>query len=342
MRRFWGSQRMGSGAVSPSTAPNLTWLASWRIRRGGLAPLEFVLIVPLMLMVMALMINFGHLAAWKTRAHWAAREAQWRQRPTHFAGQRDAAPRSWQPPTTMSVERSGPDLFPNDPFEQHSVARGPELRDPNWNDQFAFLAVETGLLDFDGNLKQGRATINREVALLKNLYQISFDVKHPLLEGEWRFHEMGFGSNTSRRSIALYRYWGSQAVHDATAEFQEAGDLVFSSPMRRFWKTLDDDDELKSWYGSAPDFHPQLPETVRCTLDRDAVMQADVLPLIDRIQGPRGGGAGGVPDRVAAAFLSMYRQQLRILQSMNPLPVGEIATLNQKIKEIEDFQGKLR
>ena len=40
-------------------------------RRRGLAPLEFVMALPILLFVMALMINFGTVAVWKVRA-WAS------------------------------------------------------------------------------------------------------------------------------------------------------------------------------------------------------------------------------------------------------------------------------
>ena len=46
-------------------------------RRRGLAPLELVLSLPILLMVMALMINFGTVACWKVRGLGVSRQCVW-------------------------------------------------------------------------------------------------------------------------------------------------------------------------------------------------------------------------------------------------------------------------
>ena len=56
------------------------------IRRRGLAPLELVLCLPVLLMTMALMVSFGAAATWKVRALNGARQGIWRDRSTWNGG----------------------------------------------------------------------------------------------------------------------------------------------------------------------------------------------------------------------------------------------------------------
>lgn len=312
-------------------------------RRAGLAPLELVLMLPLLLMILALIINFGHEIAWKERALTVSRQAEWRQRPTHYAGQRDRQPREWPTSATMTVELApAPPIFPQDPFAQHQVVRGPILRSPFGGGANSQLQVDTRQFDFSDDLKQGRATITRDLPLLSRLYQTDYDVKQPLLESEWRFHDMGYGSNHSRRILRLYGFTPPQGVVDLAQQYQQAAMQLLNAGYRPGLDPLDKDEELAAWYGSAPDFHPQLPRTVNCELDRDSVYVNDVRPLIDSIQGPRGRGQGGVPERLANAFLQMYRAQQNQLRQQDPPPQAQIDLLQVKINQLSKFVGGLR
>ncbi|MBI2480878.1 MAG: pilus assembly protein [Planctomycetia bacterium] len=49
-------------------------------RRRGLAPLEFVLWLPVLLFVMALMVNYGTIATWRVRSEIVSQHAAWRTR----------------------------------------------------------------------------------------------------------------------------------------------------------------------------------------------------------------------------------------------------------------------
>ena len=308
--------------------------------RAGLAPLELVLVLPLLMMVMALMINFAHQVAWKTQAQIASRQAVWRQRPTHLAGSRDRPPRNWEPPATMSVATAPPPpLFPQDPYDNYSALRGPILRDPQIGGPTAQLQVDRGLLQLNDDLVQGQASINREVVLLPRLYQISFDVKHPLLQSEWRFHDFGYGDNHERRSLKLYSYLPGPEVIQRGLETQRAFLQIVQAPFRPALAILDKDQELAAWIGSPPDFHPQSSRP--CVLDRDLVYRTVVQPLIDRIQGPQGGGRGGVPENMAQTFIRMYREQIAQLMLQDPPPQAEIQTLQRKIDELSRFIGTL-
>ena len=105
--------------------------------RHGLAPLELVLSLPLILFVMALIINFGVLACWKVRAATVARQAVWRQR-FDRKGQTDPLPTGWpnvQPPSDTVPAANPPStsegapLF-QDPFPPQQYPVGPAPDSP--------------------------------------------------------------------------------------------------------------------------------------------------------------------------------------------------------------------
>ena len=76
--------------------------------RRGLAPLEFVLSLPLLVMMMALMIDFGVAGAWKIRTQTNARYAGWRTL-TSRTGEFNATPPYW-PASAPLAARSGTPL----------------------------------------------------------------------------------------------------------------------------------------------------------------------------------------------------------------------------------------
>jgi hypothetical protein len=66
-----------------------------------------------------------------------------------------------------------------------------------------------------------------------------------------------------------------------------------------------------------------------------------VRPLVDRIQGPRARGRGGVPEVMARRFRQMYQEQIDRLRAMQPPPQGQIAALQAKIDQLDQFLGSL-
>jgi hypothetical protein len=90
-------------------------------------------------------------------------------------------------------------LFQNDPYQQFAVVRGPQVFDPQANPPASAVQVDTSLVEMDSKVSEGSAAVNRPLALFQSLGRISFDVRHPLVESHWRFSEMGYGGNQSRR-----------------------------------------------------------------------------------------------------------------------------------------------
>src|SRR5262245_13439660 len=92
-------------------------------RRRGLAPLELVLAIPILMFVLALSVIFGAVTCWKIRGEVAARDAVFSSRwPRRGA----AAGPEWRVPRSRSGAYRGADLAELDhPVFQNPLIRGP-------------------------------------------------------------------------------------------------------------------------------------------------------------------------------------------------------------------------
>ena len=90
--------------------------------RMGLSTLEVVLCLPILLLVMALMINFGTAACWKARGQVVARHALWGSRWPR-TGERNPRPSFWPEPASLSSGGAGDVEALDDPRVNQPVAR---------------------------------------------------------------------------------------------------------------------------------------------------------------------------------------------------------------------------
>ena len=97
-----------------------------RIARRGLAPLELVLALPILLAVVALIVNYGIVATWKVRGLTAARQQLWSNRWPR-TGNLQPTLAYWQ--TTGAAQSYGTGRLPelDDPRVKQPVVRGPRL-----------------------------------------------------------------------------------------------------------------------------------------------------------------------------------------------------------------------
>jgi len=168
-----------------------------RLGRRGLAPLELALALPILLMIMALMINFGTAAAWKVRTQVVARHAVWATRwprdmndlprPTVSVDMDQALPQPirWPAGAGMGVG-GGPWIASlNDPRIEHPVVRGPLLFGASIDpDMYSLMTMPNGA-------RQGNADIRREYPLLQQtLGDYSLAAHCPLLDNDWRYQRM--------------------------------------------------------------------------------------------------------------------------------------------------------
>lgn len=315
--------------------------------RSGLAPLELVLALPLLLFVMALMVVFGNAAYWKIRGATVARHAVWNTRYPR-TGHTEPTPQNWRPGGMMR-EGDAELTMLDDPALQHAVVRGPLPN--NFN-------VRSELLDPGRGARYGGSDLQRAAAMLPKLGDIKYDLRHPLLDDKFQYTQMGIPANTFRRIPFLYEL--PKADASLSGAFGDAVLAVMRAEFKGDLDPLDSDDEHYSWYGGSPNFYPRLGSF--CSLDAKAVGNNQGSRLVDRVQG-RGGRprVTGVPDAMTASFLRMYRSMKRNLESQITTLQGQIADgtatagaadelaalqaqvggLDAKIQTLSDFQARL-
>src|SRR5262245_38123900 len=162
--------------------------------RRGLAPLELVISVPLLLFAVALSVIFGAVTCWKVRGEVAARDAVFSSRWPRSG----ALPRSpeWRVFNSSRGVQGGPELTVlNDPVFQNPLIRGPMP---------AGIAVDSEMLDPKNHARIGDSHLTRDPPALGKLGPYSIDVQQPLLDGKWQFRQLGYSSNGSRRLRQLY------------------------------------------------------------------------------------------------------------------------------------------
>jgi len=302
------ARRGRGGGVSPLFALRLLVLTprrptTWELRgprsgighRAGLATLEFVLCLPVLLFVMALMVVSESKMCWKIRGDITARDAAWRSR--WRSGGNLPNPQNWPPPATMSAAGTPPNSLLDLPTLQQPVVRGPQ-----------FMTFQVDSTKFDNTLGGwlGQSHRNWTPPLLPKLGAASLDSRHLIWDTEWQYWQMGIPWNTYRRIPYLYQLPQPDPSF-AMAYFAALGAIV-GSPSAPALAVLDRDEEIRAWYGNYHDFHPRVPGF--CNANRSQVASNQVQTLINQIQGgnpPR--PINGVPGNMGRFFRGMYQQQ---------------------------------
>jgi hypothetical protein len=305
----------------------------WGRRRSGLAPVELVLGIPLVLMVMALSVIVGNAACWKIRAAVVARNEIWSARKPRCDTPPDPWPAGWPQSAKMNHSGSRPLSDLNVPAFQNPLVHGPL---PN-------VSVNSQLLDPTLSVRIGSDYILRTPPMLAKIGDYSFTVDHPLLDGTWAYWQTGQYGNESRRMPALYPNTPPQNSAEKAA-YDQAYQAIVNASFRSNLAVLDHDEELRAYYTNYPNFHPGISF---CSLDPTYVREKYIASrngLLTRI--------ANVPKTITNRFLSMYRSQLSALkaalqaaqQSGTPPPPGiqgQIATLEQKVQTLQDYLSSL-
>jgi len=260
-------------------------MPSVRTSRRGLAPLELVLWLPLLMFVMALMVIIGNAVVWKVRTATVSRHAVWRARPPRTA-QVDRPPAAWpRERTSMDVVNDGDMVSVAAVQPDDAVAHGP----------LGPFGVQP-VLDMGRGKLAGDAELARIYPMLARMGEYRFDVEHPMLFDQFRYMEMNIPRNRHRRIPYIYQ------LPKAPAQLSQAyGDSVrnlINASFRRGLDPLDRDAEIFAFYGDYVDFHPRLQQF--SSLDQQEVYEDYVEPLIDRIE--------GLPERMTRFFMNMYQQ----------------------------------
>jgi hypothetical protein len=311
--------------------------------RAGLAPLELVLALPIMLFVMALMINIGAVGAWKVREQTNARHASWRT--LHLrTGDANPDPPLWPHDAQPLRGAAGADLgdvnsvWNGVPDLQSAAVRGPVIADP-----FSGQAVRVrDMLQFEEGVHDGRAPLVRRLPLLRGILRnggrYEIDIGQDVLDRAWEFHDLGYSDNRDRRMRLLYDM--EPGDFPSVRQFKQALDAGPWRALRQFPQAadlvpLDHDPDFIRFHRVPPDFYPALPNL--CLAD-PAVLQGHgrYRQFLDSIR--------RLPGRMGSSFRGLYQTRLDELQSLMPPPPGaqaEIQWLQARINELNRFLGSL-
>ena len=289
----------------------------WRrlaLRRRGLAPLEMVLVLPLLMMIMSMIIVFGYMISWKLRTETVARDAIWRDRSDRFANE-FATPVEW-PELYSQIDPSiwtsrGNDVveFDNEPETNHPIIAGPI---PN-------VVVRDRVLEFGRGVRVGVADLDEEAPIFSTLAPIRFRVDHPILDNQFRYWQLGHG-NFQRRIPVIYEV--ELDFIRSSAAMQSAVAAIVNSAVYAQLVALDRDPEFIAWRGSAPDFHPRVGRF--CETDRQVVRENQVASVIRRIS--------QLPQRMARASIRLYQEQI---DTQPDLPEATRQELQRRIDALE-------
>jgi len=313
-------------------------------RRRGLAPLEFVLCLPILLMLMALMINFGTVASWKVRSLGMSRDALWSTRWPRNGGT-NPRPDFWPAGAGAGTVNEDDVEELDDTRARHPVVRGPLPMGTQVNEH---------LLDPGRGMRQGTATITRGYPMLGSLGEYELNANTYLLDDKWQHRRMGLASTHERRIPVIYEL--AKAPPAVSEAYTQAVMNVINAPFADDLRPMDNDDEYRyygerfGWSTRSPDFYPRLRRF--CSFDPD-VADERVEDLVDRIQGKREDDDGvsrrvpSVAETMTRAFISLYERVIRAIESggTQPLPPGataEIAALRKKIDTLNEFLQTLQ
>ncbi len=276
--------------------------------------LEMVLALPILLFVMALMVNFGTAASWKIRGLIVARHTAWSSRSPR-------TPDAFPPPIgsvgIADFAIDGPDHAQNLddlPALHRPVARGPL---PLGN------RVDAELLNCNRGLRRGRATVDRQFPLLSKIGPYRLEPRTEVLGDPWQFDDMGLSHNGERRIPVIYDL--VKAPASLSRAFFNTARAILNPQLQWALRALDHDDEFLAFggLGAALDFHPAL--GALCTRNHAAVRQS-----VDYL----GKRIADVPENLAREFKDLYE---RLLQEG-----GDNSLLRAKVQALEKFLQTLR
>jgi hypothetical protein len=297
------------------------------MNRKGLAPLELVLAMPMLMMVMGLMIVFGHAAYWKVRGLTVTRNATWSNRWPR-TGFDEPTPRPWTPAQYARREKDNLEVL-DDPSLQHAVVRGPLPNGFNVNEQ---------LLDLGRGMTEGHAQAKLEPAMMPKLRQFEYNLEQSLLDGKFQYPQMDIPANVFRRIPFIYEL--PKADAGVAQAWVSATLAVMNAPFKPDLQPLDHDEEVFSHYGYYVDFHPRLARF--CHVDV-AAAESQTQQLVRRIR--------RLPQTMTNFWLRMYQSQIsalneQIQNSQDPAVIAQaqaqIDALQSQVDILQAFLARLR
>jgi hypothetical protein len=293
--------------------------------------LEMILALPMLLFVMALIIDAGAVATWKARELTIARLAVWQTRWPR-TGTTDPQPAYWPAAGSMGVASAGNESALDDPRVDLPVARGP----------LQGAQVDNTLLDPTMGLSEGTATMTRAYPLLPKLGPYTISETTYLLDDKWQYQRTKLVNNVQRRIPAIYTL--AQAPASLMNAYVESVMAIVNAPFWPQLAPLDRDPDFIMYnamfgWGPPPDFQPRIQQF--CSLDHSQA-DAAVQDVVGQIQGSAT-YPGGVPAKMTSAFLNLYNRVMAAYQAManGQSPPADTGQIQTDINELQQFQGQL-
>lgn len=297
-----------------------------------------MLCLPVLLFVLALIVDAGNKSCWKLRGVVAARDAAWRTRWDRRVGPL-ANPQSWPSPATMDARQAAANARLEKPQLNHPAVRGPALGP---------VVVKSDLLDQTRGGWTGESSRTWTPPLLPKLGAEPMEQRHPLVDGKWQYTQFGIPATNWRRIPYLYLL--PQTAQELKAAFITAAAAI--PPLRPALDVLDRDEEIRAWLGHYHNFHPRVGF---CDLDRARVATNQRSRVVRQVQGglitqsPR----RGIPGTLTRFWINMYTQQrarlldriaqIRAGQATGSIPAleAEAAALQAKIDLLNGYLNAL-
>jgi hypothetical protein len=316
-------------------------------RRQGLAPLELTLALPMLVFMMALMIDFGVAGAWKVRTQANTRYAAWRTVNAR-TGEHNPTPRMW-PATAPLTTRAGQDLaMTSQLWDSRQELLCPCIRGPQLTAPSAPAVVSVpGRMEMDGFVLEGNAVLDKPLPLLRGALpsgRFRFNLKQDTFDNQWQFYSLGIGWNTDIRADVWWDIEHSDlsklngTIDSNRRDLDNNLRTLQSSPHKADLYPLDNDDEYTRYRGwPPPDFYPRLNRI--CIADPQAVYTSAVSRL-DQDGHPNPNSLLSRIDRLPCSmsqnFASMYRSWICELEQCG-FDDGSIAPLRNRYEDLRQF-----
>jgi hypothetical protein len=301
-----------------------------------------------LLMVLALIVNYANMTSWRLRGEVVARDAAWRGRwPRSGGAEPRPAPGVWPPSAGMGRRGDSQIEMLNHPRINHPVVRGPQLVLGDPARRFRVTAV----LDQATGAAVGVSHIERTYDLLPALGRYrSGEIASRLLTRQWQCAQMGF-PNRYRRTQVLYELPRTDP-RLPEAYVQSIWDLL-GIPHFDALAVLDRDQDWRIFYGSYPNFYPRIRPNYGET-DPETVYERSVRRKVDQLD-ERGrvvlGEISRLPRRMTEAYLRMYRGVRQEIEDLEaelagpppppPLRRMEILARLNELYQIQDLEEKI-
>lgn len=300
--------------------------------------------LPLLLAVMALIVNFAHAATWKVRAATNARLAMWRHRPMWNADG-DPKPFNFWPVGASLGVGNGSRISAVDPIWQQQAIAQAWIKGPVFVAPGGYLGVRNNRVnEMAEGVSQGNANVTQRYPFMPSMGNLSMQADHSLLDSVWQYHTMGYGWNEARRANGWWQLEDSPDWAGLKQVFLAADARMRQNPQRNLMTPLDRDEDLMRMFGprsSGSDFYSKQEFYSN---DPRQVHDQQIVPpggFLDNIKGNKPFGQRGVCERMASSYLQMYQIELALLQASPNPPAGRIGQLQQWIQELTDFIAKL-